>query len=89
MEDAPGGGARFVVELPGATYAGPPGEEPDRAEPARGGRPRMSRILVVEDNANLAYGLRTSLELEGHQVVLARGRRRGAARGARARSRTW
>ena len=27
VEDAPGGGARFVVELPGATYAGPPGEE--------------------------------------------------------------
>jgi signal transduction histidine kinase len=26
VEDAPGGGARFVVELPGATYAGPPGE---------------------------------------------------------------
>jgi two-component system alkaline phosphatase synthesis response regulator PhoP len=31
----------------------------------------VSRILVVEDNANLAYGLMTSLELEGHQVVLA------------------
>ena len=31
----------------------------------------MSRILVVEDNANLAYGLATSLELEGHEVVLA------------------
>ena len=31
----------------------------------------MSRILVVEDNANLAYGLMTSLELEGHEVVLA------------------
>ena len=31
----------------------------------------MSRILVVEDNANLAYGLCTSLELEGHQVIVA------------------
>jgi two-component system alkaline phosphatase synthesis response regulator PhoP len=31
----------------------------------------MSRILVVEDNANLAYGLATSLELEGHAVDLA------------------
>ena len=29
------------------------------------------RILVVEDNANLAYGLRTSLELEGHEVLVA------------------
>jgi signal transduction histidine kinase len=27
VEDAAGGGARFVVEIPGATYAGPPGEE--------------------------------------------------------------
>ena len=31
----------------------------------------MSRILVVEDNANLAFGLATSLELEGHEVVVA------------------
>ncbi|HEX5726567.1 MAG TPA: response regulator transcription factor [Longimicrobiaceae bacterium] len=31
----------------------------------------MSRVLVVEDNANLAYGLLTSLELEGHRVVVA------------------
>ena len=31
----------------------------------------MSRILVVEDNANLAYGLSTSLELEGHEVAVA------------------
>ncbi|HET7230903.1 MAG TPA: response regulator transcription factor [Longimicrobium sp.] len=32
----------------------------------------MSRILVVEDNTNLAYGLTASLELEGHQVAVAR-----------------
>ena len=32
----------------------------------------MSRVLVVEDNANLAFGLTTSLELEGHEVVVAR-----------------
>jgi two-component system, OmpR family, alkaline phosphatase synthesis response regulator PhoP len=31
----------------------------------------MSRILVVEDNENLAYGLSTSLELEGHRVEVA------------------
>jgi DNA-binding response OmpR family regulator len=31
----------------------------------------MSRILVVEDNANLAFGLQTSLELEGHEVAVA------------------
>ena len=31
----------------------------------------MSAILVVEDNANMAYGLATSLELEGHEVSIA------------------
>jgi signal transduction histidine kinase len=34
VEDARGGGARFVVEIPGATYAGPPGEEEPAAEAA-------------------------------------------------------
>ncbi|MDB4950204.1 MAG: response regulator receiver [Gemmatimonadetes bacterium] len=31
----------------------------------------MKRILVVEDNANLAFGLSTSLELEGHEAIVA------------------
>lgn len=31
----------------------------------------MSRILVVEDNENLAYGLSTSLEFERHEVAVA------------------
>ena len=31
----------------------------------------MARILVVEDNADLAYGLRNNLEIEGHTVVVA------------------
>lgn len=31
----------------------------------------MTRILVVEDNPDLAYGLRTSLEIEGHEVEVA------------------
>jgi two-component system, OmpR family, alkaline phosphatase synthesis response regulator PhoP len=31
----------------------------------------MNRILIVEDNENLAYGLSTSLELEGYEVGLA------------------
>lgn len=37
VEDAPGGGARFVLQLPGATYAGPPGEP--AGEPAQAGAP--------------------------------------------------
>jgi two-component system, OmpR family, alkaline phosphatase synthesis response regulator PhoP len=31
----------------------------------------MNRILVVEDNENLAYGLATSLELDGYEVEVA------------------
>src|SRR6202022_4744975 len=35
------------------------------------GLPRMSRILVVEDEAHLAQGLRFNLEAEGHSVQVA------------------
>lgn len=31
----------------------------------------MASILIVEDNADLAYGLRRALELEGHEVEIA------------------
>jgi DNA-binding response OmpR family regulator len=31
----------------------------------------MSRILLVEDNADLAYGLRNNLEIEGYDVTVA------------------
>jgi two-component system alkaline phosphatase synthesis response regulator PhoP len=31
----------------------------------------MSRVLVIEDNADLAFGLRNNLEIEGHAVEIA------------------
>lgn len=31
----------------------------------------MARVLIVEDNRNLAFGLRTNLEYEGHRVEIA------------------
>jgi DNA-binding response OmpR family regulator len=31
----------------------------------------MARVLIVEDNRNLAHGLRTNLEYEGHKVEIA------------------
>jgi DNA-binding response OmpR family regulator len=31
----------------------------------------MSRILIVEDNRDLAYGLRNNLEIEGYEVAVA------------------
>jgi DNA-binding response OmpR family regulator len=31
----------------------------------------VARVLVIEDNADLAYGLRNNLEIEGHEVLVA------------------
>lgn len=44
----------------------------------------MTRILIIEDNADLAFGLRNNLEIEGYEVEAARDGRAGLAR-ARAR----
>jgi two-component system, OmpR family, alkaline phosphatase synthesis response regulator PhoP len=44
----------------------------------------MSRVLVVEDNPDLAYGLRNNLEIEGYDVEIAADGRAGLA-AARAR----
>ena len=40
----------------------------------------MSRVLIVEDNADLAFGLRASLEAEGHTVMVAEDGHAGLAR---------
>jgi len=40
----------------------------------------VSRILVIEDNEDLAFGLRTALEFEGYQVNLAADGETGCAR---------
>jgi DNA-binding response OmpR family regulator len=39
----------------------------------------MSRVLVVEDNADLAFGLRNNLEIEGYEVEVAMDGRAGLA----------
>jgi DNA-binding response OmpR family regulator len=44
----------------------------------------VTRILVVEDNQDLAYGLRNNLEIEGYQVELAADGRAGLASARRA-----
>jgi DNA-binding response OmpR family regulator len=40
----------------------------------------VRRVLLVEDNPDLAFGLRTSLEIEGYDVVQAETGREGLAR---------
>jgi DNA-binding response OmpR family regulator len=42
----------------------------------------MKRILIVEDNADLAFGLRNSLEIASYEVVVCERRAVGIARGA-------
>src|SRR6188768_3088847 len=46
--------------------------------------PSMARILIVEDNPDLAYGLRTGLEIEGYEVQVAEDGEKGLDR-----ARTW
>lgn len=43
----------------------------------------MTRILIVEDNAALAYGLRNNLEIEGYEVEVAEDGRAGLEAAAR------
>ena len=45
----------------------------------------MSRVLIVEDNADLAYGLRNNLEIEGYDVDVALDGAEGLARAAAVR----
>ncbi len=45
----------------------------------------MSRILVIEDNADLAFGLRNNLEIEGHEVEVSGDGSAGLERARRTR----
>ena len=42
----------------------------------------MRRVLLIEDNPDLAFGLRTSLEVEGYDVLYAETGKTGLARAA-------
>jgi signal transduction histidine kinase/ActR/RegA family two-component response regulator len=64
VEDAPGGGARFVVELP-VRSALPP--TPERESPPM---PRDSRILVIDDEEHVAQVLGDLLEELGARVEI-------------------
>jgi PAS domain S-box-containing protein len=70
-------GAEFTVRLPALADA-QPRPAPARTRPPRRAGPR--RVLVVEDNVEAAETLRVVLELESHQVEVARDGRAGLAR---------
>ncbi|HSA80793.1 MAG TPA: PAS-domain containing protein [Geminicoccaceae bacterium] len=68
VDDAPGGGARFTVRLPCAgtgVGAGP-------AEPALDHSRGRSRILVVDDEADVRSFLAELLRIDGHEVTVAK-----------------
>jgi signal transduction histidine kinase len=67
--EGPGRGSVFTVALPAVSGAAlqKPGVLAARAGPGTGAR----RILVVDDNVDAAEILTESLQLEGHEVVMA------------------
>ncbi len=68
VTDSPDGGARFVVQLPPAGATMTPPAEPETAAAAR---IRARRVLVVEDELEIAESLGEILGLDGHKVDLA------------------
>ncbi|WP_437949613.1 response regulator [Sorangium sp. So ce296] len=73
--DGPGKGSEFIVRLPAeALAAGAAGAEaPSAALPqARPGPASTRRILVVEDNPDVAESLVMLLQALGHEVAMAR-----------------
>jgi CheY-like chemotaxis protein len=65
--EGPGLGSRFTVRLPLD-----PGAEASPREHRAGLRRAALRILIVEDNEDMAESLRILLRLEGHRVETAR-----------------
>jgi PAS domain S-box-containing protein len=70
-----GRGAEFVVTLPLAEAGAAPAPSPRAAPPVD-----PLRILVVEDNPDAALTLEMVLQLEGHEVQVARDGRDGISR---------
>jgi CheY-like chemotaxis protein len=68
MESAPGAGATFRVEIP----VGSPAEEANRTAAGPASPPaRPYRILVVDDEPNVAELLKEMLAADGHEVETA------------------
>lgn len=68
FSDGPGKGSEFVVHLPLLAAASEEHRPPAASDPMAAG---ASRLLLVEDNADIAESMRLLLELLGHQVRVA------------------
>ena len=68
LDETPGGGATFAAELPVRAAASPP-PAPERPEtPAR---PAPLRLLIVDDDPEIALTLAEMLEPDGHAIDIA------------------
>src|SRR5690606_7526557 len=65
-----GHGAEFVLRLP-ALPAGSAAPQADEDTPAAAPRSRSVRLLIVEDNPDVAESLQMFVELLGHRVHIA------------------
>lgn len=81
VEDAPGGGARFVVTLPCAAPAA--ARETPRAREAVAARP--GRILIIDDEPDIAATCSDILAIDGHHCELAENGRAALERVASSR----
>jgi signal transduction histidine kinase/CheY-like chemotaxis protein len=67
--DGPGLGSRFTVRLP--VWSGPPPAAPAPPAPAPEAAATPRRVLVTEDNEDLAQSVALTLALDGHSVRIA------------------
>lgn len=67
----PGRGSEFVVRLPLAADPPPEPRKPTSADPALIRTDRPLRILVADDNADVAEAMALTLRMCGHDVVVA------------------
>jgi two-component system NtrC family sensor kinase len=64
LDEAPGGGARFTIRLPTTTAPLPPPPRASTPAPGVVGAGRRRRVLIIDDEPQLARMFRTSLAAE-------------------------